>query len=256
MATAVLRTTTAATVTVAVGAQAGSSTGGTTPTPPAAGGSGGSRDSQAPRQRNRQWKRDGQRHRNADASHHRAGDALTAGLPAAFTFAVTAAATNGNPIRDVIVDWGDGQSQNLGASTGKDNVSHVYRSSGSFVVVGRVTDTAGNQVTTSTSVAVNPKPQPLVSITATTANPTAGVDMVFTASIAPVAGNGTVIQNASVDFGDNTTTPLGAVTGTAIALHHVYQNGGQSYTVTLTATDSNGGVGTAVTTVFVQAATP
>ena len=125
-----------------------------------------------------------------------------------------------------------------------------------FDIVGTVTDSFGNVVKNSISVSVNPKPQPLVSITATTANPTAGVDMVFTASIAPVAGNGTVIQSASVDFGDTTTTFLGAVTGTAIALHHVYQNGGQPYTVTLTATDSNGGVGTAVTTVFVQAATP
>jgi len=180
---------------------------------------------------------------------------LTAGLSAAFTFAVTAATTNGNPIRDVVVDWGDGQNQNLGATTGTVTVSHVFRSPGTYIVVGRVTDTAGNQVTTSTSVTVNPKPQPVVSITATTANPTAGVDMVFTASIAPVAGNGTVIQSAAVDFGDGTSTPLGAVTGTAIALHHVYQNAGQ-YPVTLTATDSNGGVGTAFTTVFVQAATP
>ena len=38
-------------------------------------------------------------------------------------------------------------------------------------------------------------------------------------------------------------------------LHHVYQNGG-TYTAVLRATDSNGGVGTAVTTVFVQAQTP
>jgi PKD repeat protein len=80
--------------------------------------------------------------------------------------------------------------------------------------------------------------------------------MTFTASVAPVAGNGTVIRSVSVDFGDGTTIPLGAVTGANIALHHVYQNGGLPYTVTLTATDSNGGVGTAVTTVFVQAATP
>jgi len=104
-------------------------------------------------------------------------------------------------------------------------------------------------------VSVNPKPQPVVSITATTANPIAGVDMIFTASIAPVAGNGTVIQGASVNFDDGTTTTLGGVTGTAITLHHVYKES-NTYTVTLTATDSNGGVGTAVTSVFVQPATP
>ncbi len=33
----------------------------------------------------------------------------TAGLPATFTFAVTAAATNGSAIKDVMVNWGDGR---------------------------------------------------------------------------------------------------------------------------------------------------
>ena len=99
---------------------------------------------------------------------------------------------------------------------------------------------------------VNPKPQPAVTLTTTTTNPTAGTDVTFTASVAPAAGTGTVIQDVTIDYGDGTRTPLGPVTGTAIALHHVYQNGG-TYTVTLRATDSNGGVGTAVTTVFVQA---
>jgi hypothetical protein len=182
--------------------------------------------------------------------------APSAGLPASYTFAVAVPATNGSAIRNVTVSWGDGQTQDLGIVTGTANVSHIYRSSGIFDIVGTVTDSFGNVVRNSISVSVNPRPQPAVSITATTPNPTAGTDMTFTASIAPVAGNGTVIQSASIDFGDDTTTPLGAVTGTAIALHHVYQIGGRAYTATLTATDSNGGIGTAVTTVFVQAATP
>jgi PKD repeat protein len=58
-----------------------------------------------------------------------------------------------------------------------------------------------------------------------------------------------------INYGDGTRTDLGPATGTGFALHHVYQSG-NTYTVVLTATDSNGGVGTAVTTVFVQAATP
>jgi PKD repeat protein len=48
---------------------------------------------------------------------------------------------------------------------------------------------------------------------------------------------------------------LGAVTGTAIGLHHIYRTGG-TFTVTLTARDSAGGVGTAVTSVFVQTSAP
>jgi len=252
VATAVLRATTTATVTVAVGAQAGSSTGGTTP--PAAGAPA------APAAPATTGTASGSVTVNVTSAPTLTitppATAPSAGLPASYTFAVAVPATNGTAIRNVTVNWGDGQTQDLGIVTGTANVSHVYRSSGTFDIVGTVTDSFGNVVRNSISVSVNAKPQPVVSITATTANPTAGVDMVFTASIAPVSGNGTVIQSALIDFGDQTTTALGAVTGTAIALHHVYQNGGQAYTVTLTATDSNGGVGTAVTTVFVQAATP
>ena len=64
-----------------------------------------------------------------------------------------------------------------------------------------------------------------------------------------------MIQDVQIDYGDGTRQDLGAATGTTIQLHHVYQNSG-TYTVTLVAQDSNGGVGTAVTSVFVQPATP
>jgi PKD repeat protein len=64
-----------------------------------------------------------------------------------------------------------------------------------------------------------------------------------------------VIVNVVMDFGDGTTQQLGAITGTTIALHHVYTASG-TFTATLTATDSNGGVGKSATSVFVQAATP
>ena len=249
-ASAILRTTTAATVTGAVGAQAGSST----TTPPAT----GTPATPAPATTGTA---------SGTVTVNVAGaptlnitppaTAPSAGLPSTFTFVVAAAAANGSAIRDVTVDWGDGGPiQHLGAITASTAVSHTYQSSGTYSILGTVTDSFGNSVNASTSVAVTAKLQPTVSIVATTPNPTAGTDMTFTASVAPVAGNGTVIRSVSVDFGDGTTIPLGAVTGATIALHHVYQNGGVAYTVTLTATDSNGGVGTAVTTVFVQPATP
>jgi adhesin/invasin len=248
--TATLRTTTAATVTAAVGAQAGSSTGttppaGGTPTTPTAPATTGTASGSV----------------TVNVTNAPTlvitppATVPSAGLPATFTFAVTTAATNSSAIRNVTVNWGDGQSQDLGAPTGNTSISHIFRSAGAYEVVATATDGFGNVVRVSTSVVVNPKPQPVVSITATTTNPTAGTDMTFTASVAPVASNGTVIQSASVDFGDGTTTSLGAVTGATIALHHVYSDS-KAYTVTLTATDSNGGVGTAVTTVFVQPATP
>lgn len=244
-ATAILRTTTAATVTAAVGAQAGSTT-----APPAAG---------APATPATTGTASATVTVNVASAPTLTitppATAPSAGLPSSFTFAVTVPATNGSAIRNVTVDWGDGQTQDLGVVTASASVSHTYRTDGSYLIVGTVTDSFGTIVKNSISVAVNPRPQPAVSIVATTANPTAGTDMVFTASVAPVAGNGTVIRSVSVDFGDGTTTSLGAITGTAISLHHVYQLGG-TYSVVLTAADSNGGVGTAFTSVFIQTATP
>jgi PKD repeat protein len=179
--------------------------------------------------------------------------APSAGLPSTFTFAVTVPATNGSAIRSVTVNWGDGQIQELGAITTA-AVAHTYRNPGSYTVTCTVKDSFGNEVNVSITVVVNPKPQPVVSITTTTTNPTAGTDMTFTGSIAPAANTGTVIQSVTVDYQDGTKTELGPVSGT-VTLHHVYQLGG-NYTVTLQATDSNGGVGTGVTTVFVQTSTP
>ena len=79
--------------------------------------------------------------------------------------------------------------------------------------------------------------------------------MAFTASVQPAAGSGTNIADVVVNFGDGTRTSLGPVSGTNVSIHHVYVLGG-TYNVTLTATDTNGGVGVAATSVFVQSATP
>ncbi len=179
----------------------------------------------------------------------------SAGLPASFTIAVTASSSNGVAIREVTVDWGDGQTQSLGAPVGSTVVTHTYRSTGPFNITAVVTDSFGNRVTAATTVVVNAKQQPVVSLAAPQITPTAGTDTLFTASIAPAPNSNTVIQDVTIDYGDGTRTLLGPATGASIALHHVYQTS-NTYTVVLTAIDSNGGVGTAVTTVFVQAAAP
>ena len=178
----------------------------------------------------------------------------TAGQPATVSVVVGALPV-GDSVRNVRIEWGDGSGQDLGAVSGSTTVSHVYQSAGSYNVTGTLSDTAGNTITSSTTIVVTSRLQPVVSITSSTTNPTAGTDVTFTAGVTPATGSGTTIQNATIDFGDNTSTSLGPVSGTGIAVHHVYQNAG-TYSVVLTATDSNGGVGTATTTVFVQAQTP
>jgi hypothetical protein len=170
----------------------------------------------------------------------------------AVTFPLTF--TAGSAIQRLVVDFGDGTAAVTYAGT-PSSVSHTYTFGGTFAMRVTAFDAFGNFSTGGTSLLVGAKPQPVVSITATTTNPTAGVDVAFTASVAPAAGSGTNIAAVRVDYGDGSSRSLGPVTGTAIALHHVYDVT-DTYTVVLTATDSNDGVGTATTTVFVQTAPP
>lgn len=248
VATSVLTTNVQATVTASVGAQGGSSTPPATTTP-ATGGTTPTNSGQA----------------SGSVSVNVAGSpqltitapttALSAGVAATFTFAVTPAATNPSPIRSVTVNWGDGTPvQDLGAITGSNQVSHTYGSTGSFTIAATVTDSFGTSVPVSTTVIVNPRPQPVVTLTGPTTTPTAGTVTAFTGSVAAAANSGAVIQSVVMDFGDGNTQQLGAITG-ATTLQHVYQTSG-TFTATLTATDSNGGVGKSATSVFVQTATP
>lgn len=172
----------------------------------------------------------------------------------AVSFPLTYTDTAGT-IQRITMDFGDG----TGAFpfAGKPtSVNHTYTIGGTFAVRVTAFDAFGNTSVGGTSVLISARAQPTVSITTTTTNPQAGTDVTFTASVAPASGSGTNIASVSVDFGDGSTpTNLGAVSGSNIAIHHVFTTAG-TYTVVLTATDTNGGVGTATTTTFVQAATP
>ena len=172
----------------------------------------------------------------------------------AVTFPLTFSSTS-SPIQRVVADFGDGSAPVTYPGT-PSSVSHTYSISGTFAVRVTAFDSFGNSSIGGTSVQVASKPQPVVSITLKTTNPTAGTDTEFTASIAPAANSGTVITDANVDFGDGTPKQeLGPTTGTSISVHHTCTVGG-TYTVTLTAHDSNGGTGVATTSVFIQTATP
>jgi PKD repeat protein len=145
------------------------------------------------------------------------------------------------------VEWGDGQSQNLGASTGTVTVSHVYRSSGSFVVIGRVTDTAGNQVTTSTSVTVTP-PALTLTITPPSTLPSANLPATFTFAATAPAGDS--VRNVNVDWGDGTAAQdLGAISGT-VSVSHVYKTAG-TFPINGTVTDVFGNSSKVATSITV-----
>jgi hypothetical protein len=174
--------------------------------------------------------------------------APSAGLPATYTFAVTAATTNGAAIRDVTVDWGDGSIQDLGAVTGSAVVSHTYRAAGAYTIRATVTDANGYSVPVVSSVTVLPTTIP-ITLTPPTTQPGAGVPTTFT--IAPgTLPTGDAIRNVHIDWGDGSSAQdLGSITGST-PVTHVFAVAG-TYTVTATITDTAGNTNTVSTTVTV-----
>jgi adhesin/invasin len=231
VATTTLQTSQQATVTASVGAQAPPSNGG------GGGGTGGSTTTTVP------------------ASTGTASGSVTvnisaaptlvitppatppsAGLPSSYTFVVTVAAANGSAVRDLFVNWGDGQSDDLGAVTGTGVVAHVYNSPGTYVIRATVTDASGNTATVSAPVTVIPVATPTIIITASVPPTSTGTVLVtFQIQVTPPTGVG--IQNATIDYGDGKTDGLGGLNG-SVTVQHPYVNAPGPKAVTVTVLDT------------------
>ncbi len=168
------------------------------------------------------------------------------GLPANFTFVVTAAAQNGSAVRELRVNWGDGKTSNLGAVTGTAVASHVFEDDETFTVTATVTDVAGNSVSVSTSVTAILVGRPTVIVTPTPQSATVGSTISFQIDIRAAAG--VSIQNVTINFGDGKTDSIGGFTG-IVTVTHPYNLGPGSYTVTVTVTDSTGSRTSGTTTI-------
>ena len=68
--------------------------------------------------------------------------APVAGQPVTFTLTITPAAT-GAAIQNVVVNFGDGRSQTLGAVSGATSLSHTYDSAGTYTLSATATDSNG-----------------------------------------------------------------------------------------------------------------
>ena len=159
-----------------------------------------------------------------------------AGQPVTFTVEVSPPA--GAPeVREVTVDYGDGSRASLGAVTGRRSLVHVYDAAGSYTVTVTVRDAAGRRHGSSTAVEVRSAPGIPVTVTASPPEPVAGQAVTFTVEVSPPAG-APEVREVTVDFGDDSTASLGAVTGRR-SLVHVYDAAG-SYTVTVTVRDAAG----------------
>ena len=172
-----------------------------------------------------------------------------AGQPVTMTLTITPS-TTGAGIQNVVVNYGDGRTQTLGAISGATTLSHTYDSPGTYTVTATVTDTNGDQFPGLTTVSVNARPPANVLVTATPNNPQAGQQVAFTIATTFPTGNSGTVQSVSIDFGDGQSAQLGGQS-TATA-QHVYATAG-AYTATAVVRDSNGGSSSGATQVIVSA---
>jgi hypothetical protein len=87
---------------------------------------------------------------------------IAAGTPTSFTVNVASTAN----ISSVVLDFGDGSSQNLGPISGSTTVPHTYRDEGTFTVSATASDASGCSERVSTGITILPAQPPTVTITA------------------------------------------------------------------------------------------
>jgi PKD repeat protein len=109
---------------------------------------------------------------------------------------------NGDAVRDVVIDFGDGDRRSLGALTGSRTVQKVYARKGTYPVTVTVSDTGGENTTATTTVTVEER---VVNVTLTAAptNPAVNTIVQFTAS---ASGTNIVSYNWNLGDGDTRVT--------------------------------------------------
>jgi len=109
---------------------------------------------------------------------------------------------NGDPVRDVVIDFGDGDRRSLGALTGSRTIQKVYARKGTYTVTVSVVDTGGETTTAATGVTVEERVIS-VSLTASPTNPAVNAVVQFTAT---ATGSNIVSYNWNLGDGDRRVT--------------------------------------------------
>lgn len=123
----------------------------------------------------------------------------------AVTFSLTVTlATGGLPITQARIEFGDGESRQLGALSGTTSVGHVYRNSGTYGVVLTLTDAAGNVSAQQTVVVVAPEAAIGVVLSYSPAAPI--VNQVVTFTAITTLPTGVSIERYEWTFGDGTSS--------------------------------------------------
>lgn len=167
---------------------------------------------------------------------------IAAGQPASFTFAVSATAN----IRDVRVNWGDGQSQPLGALAGSTTSSHTYLESGTYTVQATATDTSGFSETVQASITILPAQPPTVQVTPSNLSPTLNETIIVRVQ---VTGNTSSIIRYDWSFGPGAS--LGSTSTTSAQLPVSWNSIGTKV-ITVTAVQATGPSGDGLASVTVR----
>jgi hypothetical protein len=131
---------------------------------------------------------------------------VSAGVPATFTVGVGATAN----IRDVTIDFGDGERRSLGAISGPTTIQHTYIDAGTFNVSATANEASGFNETVSTDITILPGQPPAVIITASNNNPSVGETVIFTAT---VSGATSTILRYEWNFGNGAVPATAETTG-------------------------------------------
>jgi hypothetical protein len=123
---------------------------------------------------------------------------VAAGQTALFNVSVSATAN----IRNVVINFGDGDVLQLGALSGPVTVPHTYDEPDTYIVSATATDASGFPESVQTAINVLPAQPPSVLLTVSDPTPTIGQTITITAT---VSGNTSSIQQFQWDFGDGTT---------------------------------------------------
>jgi hypothetical protein len=120
------------------------------------------------------------------------------------------------------------------------------------------TPSTGGSTSTQLSgtVTVNVVAAPTITITPPAGTLTAGSPISFALTVTPPTGGTTTIRDVTVDFGDGTRVPLGAIQGSTAVQHSYTNTAVETFTVRVTVTDSQGFTTSAATVIVVQPQPP
>jgi hypothetical protein len=153
----------------------------------------------------------------------------------------------GNPLVGVPVSFATDKGS-LSPATATTDAAGNATTTLTTTATAKVTATAGSITSTEASVTVNVRG--LASFTASPATQNAGVPITFTVTPTEGANN----SNVRIEFGDGSSTNLGAI-GAATTASHAYRAPG-TYTATARSTDATGETGSLSTTVLIGGVLP